>query len=142
MMSNLQIVPLRSSTNEILTDPYQINNEFSLFYRNLYSSHLSFSKENCKEFLSNVSLPHLSEDDAADLGSQLTLDETENALKDMKKGKSPGLDGIPPEFYLTFWDTLGPYLFKNTNSAIISLLLKKGRDPLFVQLPSFIIGNI
>ncbi len=60
----------------------------------------------------------------------------------MKKGKSPGWDGIPPEFYLKFWDKLGPYILamfkaavdkgsfiKHTNSALISLLLKKGKDP-------------
>merc|ERR1712131_405126 len=59
------------------------------------------------------------------------------------KGKSPGRDGIPPEFYHKFWDKLGPYLLamfqaavdkgcftKNTNTAIISLLHKKGKDPL------------
>lgn len=41
-----------------------------------------------------VSLPHLSVNDAADLGAQLTLVEIENALKDMKKGISPGWDTI------------------------------------------------
>ncbi len=60
----------------------------------------------------------------------------------MRKGKSPGPDGIPPEFYLTFWPLIGPLLVdmiqysikvgsfpRDVNSALISLLLKKGKDP-------------
>lgn len=53
----------------------------------------------------------------------------------MNKGKSPGLDGLPPEFYFAFWPQVGPLLLdmilsaiskglfcKNNNIAIISLL--------------------
>ena len=60
----------------------------------------------------------------------------------MNKGKSPGCDGIPPEFYLTFWTEIGPFLLemiqlavqtgnfnRDVNTAIISLLQKKGKDP-------------
>lgn len=60
----------------------------------------------------------------------------------MHKGKSPGPDGIPPEFYLAFWPLLRPLLSdmiqfsaevgsfsRDVNSALISLLLKKGKDP-------------
>ncbi len=59
----------------------------------------------------------------------------------MSKGKFPGLDGIPVEFYLTFWSDLGPLMLdmmqysidqgsipQNMNMAIISLLLKKDKD--------------
>ena len=59
----------------------------------------------------------------------------------MKKGKSPGWDGIPPEFYLTFWEELGQYLlamihrsidvgafFNDLNSALIAVLPKPNKD--------------
>lgn len=36
----------------------------------------------------------------------------------MKKGKAPGWDVIPPEFYLAFWNELGPPLLKMINTAI------------------------
>lgn len=94
------IESIRSSKDEILTGPLQINHEFASFYKNLYSSHISFNKNKCKQFLESISLTHLSRNDVVDLSEQLTLVEIENALKDMKKGKSPGWDGIPPEFYL------------------------------------------
>lgn len=60
----------------------------------------------------------------------------------MNKDRSPGWDGIPPEFYLKFWDQLGPLLLeminiaiskgsfgRDVNMSLISLLLKKGKDP-------------
>lgn len=60
----------------------------------------------------------------------------------MQRNKSPGLDGIPPEFYVVFWNKLGPLLLdmisasiekgsftRDVNTALISLLLKKDKDP-------------
>lgn len=59
----------------------------------------------------------------------------------MQKGKSPGLNGIPPQLYLAFCDLLGPLLLnmilflvekgsfsRDMNIAVISLLLKKDKD--------------
>lgn len=59
----------------------------------------------------------------------------------MNHGKSPGLDGIPPELYLKFWDVLGPLILemfqqaiksgcfnRDINTAVITLLHKRGKD--------------
>ena len=35
------------------------------------------------------------------------MKELREALAGMKGGKVPGVDGLPREFYLQFWDTLG-----------------------------------
>ena len=69
----------------------------------------------------------------------LTTDEVHEALLGMTKRKSPGTDGLPAEFYLTFWDVLGPDLVELLNAsfdsgllplsqrdALISLVFKKG----------------
>lgn len=76
------------------------------------------------------------------LDSPITLEELERAARSMQFNKSPGLDGIPPEFYLLFWEKLGPLLLdmitaaiekgafpRDVNTAPISLLLKKDKDP-------------
>ena len=34
------------------------------------------------------------------------MQECKDAVYDMKHNKSPGLDGIPNEFYQTFWNDL------------------------------------
>lgn len=52
----------------------------------------------------------LGEQEATDLGGPITLMELETMLKMTNKGRSPGLDGIPPELVLHFWDILGPVL--------------------------------
>ena len=58
----------------------------------------------------------------------------------MNKGRSPGVDGIPPELLLAFWPQVGPLILNmihqatkvgsfTKNQATITLLLKKGKDP-------------
>ena len=59
----------------------------------------------------------------------------------MQRNKSPGIDGTPPQLYITFWDKLGPLMLdmvrisidegfsRDVNLALISLLLKKDKDP-------------
>lgn len=126
----------------IRSDPKEVNASFALFYQELYRSESNFSEHTCNNFLNNIELPHLNNNDAAKLDCPITLQECEAAIRDMRKGKSPGPDGIPPEFYLTFWHLIGPLLFdmiqysikegsffRDVNSALISLLLKKGKDP-------------
>lgn len=40
------------------------------------------------------------------LSQGFTLTELNQCLNSFKSGKSPGIDGLPIEFYLTFWDIL------------------------------------
>ena len=69
----------------------------------------------------------------------ITLEELRLALSAMASGKAPGLDGIPHEFYETFWDIIGPELLEmfheslqvgelplSWRRAVVSLLPKKG----------------
>lgn len=78
---------------------------------------------------------------AQTLDAPLTLEELEGALNRMNRRKVPGIDGLPAEFYLKFWDILGPVLLEilsavlrtgamggSLATGVISLLFKKG-DP-------------
>ena len=49
---------------------------------------------------------------------ELSLDEIKNALFSMKKGKSPGSDGLSVEFYVHFWDILNIPLFNMYKDCI------------------------
>ena len=40
------------------------------------------------------------------LMNEIELSEIENILKSVESKKSPGVDGIPYEFYQTFWDLI------------------------------------
>lgn len=78
-------------------------------------------------------------DIAQALEAPLTLKELEGALRRMNRRKVPGIDGLPMEFYLKFWDILGPVVLEvltavlctgamggSLATGVISLLYKKG----------------
>lgn len=103
---------------------------------------MSLDKSQCNDFLSRLHLSWLSSTDSTDLDKPILIEELREAAKAMQRGKSPGIDGIPPEFYVTLWDQLGPFLLdmilfsirkggfsRDVNTALISLLLKKDKDP-------------
>ena len=74
------------------------------FYRDLYT------KQNCdeiiqKELLNSVNRS-ISQTDKAYCENEISLDQLENAMKGLPFHKSPGLDGLPVEFYRTMWNTI------------------------------------
>ncbi|KAJ4919191.1 hypothetical protein JOQ06_000140 [Pogonophryne albipinna] len=84
-------------------------------------------------------LPTVSEETNKELDGPLTEEELCAALKSMQGGKAPGIDGLPPEFYKTFWDFLKEDLMDLFNEslndsflplscrrAVLTLLQKKG----------------
>ena len=85
------------------------------FYKNLYAS-CDTDPVVPKELLSNLSLSLLP--DEADLcEGDLTIAECLKAVRGMAKNKTPGLDGLPAEFYLAFWSVLGSDLVDSLNCA-------------------------
>ena len=90
------------------------------------------------DLLDHLSLS-LSPDEAALCDGPISPNEAHAALLGMAKGKSPGSDGLPMEFYVAFWDLLGEDLVSVFNAsleagllpfsqreALISLIFKKG----------------
>ena len=57
-----------------------------------------------EEFLSTLST--ISEEAKTKLVKELTLEELEFKVKSCPNGKSPGLDGLPYEFFKTMWDVI------------------------------------
>ncbi len=117
-----------------------INDIFKGFYTNLYKAETDFDEPICKQYLDKLELPRISQIDKESLEAPLSLEELHVSLKSLQKGKSPGLDGLPPELYLEIWDLVGILMINSFNFAIdqyrdqktslISLLLKKGKYPL------------
>ena len=63
-------------------------------------------------------------DDAAqrDLSKKISKEELFEALKGTEKNKSPGIDGIPYEFYIQFWEMIGEDL-----TEMINFCFKRGK---------------
>ncbi|KAF7643269.1 hypothetical protein LDENG_00242520 [Lucifuga dentata] len=85
----------------------------------------------------------MSLDQKTSLDAPVKEQEVREAINVMKPGKSPGLDGFPVEYYKNYIDILAPVLTQIysesflvgqlppiVNQAVISIILKKGKDPL------------
>ena len=59
----------------------------------------------------------MSQEDKDSFTIPVTISEVEKALILFKKDKAPGPDGWPVEFFLFFFDLLGPLLVKVVESA-------------------------
>ncbi len=128
--SKAYISAIKSSDDQVTPNPVAINDIFKGFYTNLYKAETDFDEPICKQYLDKLELPRISQMDKESLEAPLSLEELHVSLKSLQKGKSPGLDGLPPELYLEIWDLVGILMLNSFNFALISLLLKKGKDPL------------
>ena len=120
-----------------------------LFYQTLYESRGSiFTDEHLKSFFddNNPYISKLGQDQKLDLEGELTPQETLSALKLMKNGKSPGMDGFITEFYKFFWKDINPFLVRSFNhwyekghlsviqrQGVITCLPKEGRSKFYIK---------
>ena len=93
-----------------------------------------------------IDLPSLTSDEAGPCGNLLTNEEIWNALNEMQNNKSPGNDGLPSEFYVTFFNLLKIDLLQCLNECwekcelsnsqsqvILTLIEKPGKDARLIK---------
>ena len=99
----------------------------------------NISENDVDTYLQNIECLSVTENEKDDCDNLPSLTECENAIKLMKNNKSPGLDGLPAEFYKLFWNDIKDYFYESLlksiecgmlpytqRNAVISLILKKG----------------
>lgn len=64
-------------------------------------------------------------EDAEFLGDEVRKCELEMGMRGMKKGKTPGVDGLPVEFYNMFWEVI-----VDSVDEVCVEVLKGGRLPI------------
>ena len=135
------ITKIRNSDGSIITECAKILRELESFYQVLYT------ECNYNEFtITNSSGVFLCNEDKMLLEQDINVDELWNAISTMKLNKAPGLDGLPVEFYRTFWTHIKDLLLElyrkcydtgllnpSSRKGVISLLLKGDKDPTFVK---------
>ena len=140
---------LQLENGTLLTDQKEILEEEKSFYEKLYHTSLREGNgvETIEEFLGNThDIPKLSEDNKQNISHEITLDEIQLAIKSTSNGKSPGLDGLPIEFYKVFWSNIKDYFIKamqfsyengalsfTQKQGLISLIPKKDKSPLLLK---------
>ena len=108
----------RDQGSTVLRDFYSADSATGLF-----AAH-PVSEEAQEELLQAVdkslSPPAAAEAEGANGDGSIPLAELEAALRGLPRGKAPGLDGIPYEFYQRFWPVLGPELAAVLQEAFTS----------------------
>ena len=109
------------------------------FYKDLYTAEKGLRECGQNTVLDLIDA-QIAENERRELDADITKDELRAALHDSVNGKTPGCDGIPYEFYKTFWPILEDdfhemqkHVFQEQKSlspsqqrALISLLYKDG----------------
>lgn len=126
-----------------VSHPKDVANAFASFYQTLYDKMKPNPTSNeIETFLASLNIPSLSEEVSEQMVSDITEMEIRDVIKRLKNNKSPGVDGLPGEFYKCFVDDLAPILTKlfryslskdnppdTWSQTIISVIHKEGKDP-------------
>lgn len=128
---------LRTGSGSDISDSSEIRKFAAGFYRDLFRSECSDNPDVYSSFLAG--LPQVSSEDNDELTAELTLEELYAAMMSLQSGKAPGMDGLPVDFYKSFWSIIGPDLLEvmkdslkigrlplSCRRAVITLLPKKG----------------
>ena len=127
------------TSGAIVTDPFNILSEQKRFYQELYTSK-NKNADNTQAtefFLNNLKISTLTEQQTLSCEGKKTPKECAKVLESFQRNKSPGNDGIPVEFYNTFWPLIREPFIHCANEcfekgemscsqkqAVITLLLK------------------
>lgn len=96
------IIKLKNTKGEEKTKTEDILEIVEDFYEELYKEKVT-ENEVLKEVLTFI---EKTIKDGTSLNKDFVPFELDKVLKNFKKGKTPGADGLPLEFYETFWDIL------------------------------------
>ena len=128
---------------ENVNENMEINNKdmiqlyISEYYKKLYKEE-DYDNETQEWFLNFIDRK-LDENDCEILEKNISDSEIYNAIAKMNRNKSPGLDGLPIEFYVKFWKVIkkelaevirniakGMELDEKQRKAVITLIHKEG----------------
>ena len=135
---NMIRVIYNSAGEQVFTQP-EIEEAHHDFYQKLYSRD-PVDLQAQRDLLSKVEIS-LNDQDVNSCERALLADEISGAVRGLSRGKTPGSDGLPLEFYVKFWDQLCPirlqvYNFSFDHGALsssmqesVTRLIFKKEDP-------------
>ena len=136
------ITRLQRESGETVSDQNEVLQEQVSFYKELYNqkTRIQDVKEATGRFIENIAFPRLEEIEANSCEGTVSIEETTNALKNLRNGSAPGSDGITIEFLKFFWNKLATIVTESfvesfhtgelsyTQKQGIITLLHKGKD--------------
>lgn len=137
-----KITRLKATDGGIVNSQKDILQELHKFYDAAFKD----SKKNRAFIYTNHDGPRLNEEEKESLERAISMNEIAEAIKTMNDEKTPGVDGLPVEFYKVYWSRIKFILFRTLNFAlpeghlhcsanrgILTLLPKKDRDWLLLK---------
>ena len=131
---------LRSDTGQLLQESAEIHQCAVAFYEKLFKRVFQEKPEVMQSF--HDGLPKVTVEANAELQVQISAEELHAALQSLESGKAPGIDGLPADFYKTFWPVIGEDLLSvlrdcvskgqlplSCRRVVLTLLPKKGGSP-------------
>ena len=131
-----QMFFLRRGDGTLTSDPAEMRSLAVRYYAELYGAE-ECDGDSAADLLQG--LPQLSPGQREELDSDIAFEELTAAVKQLSTGRSPGVDGLPAEFYQRFWTVLGRDFYDvvleclqtgilptSCRRAVLSLLPKKG----------------
>ena len=147
--NNKTLDRLMTENGTIVDNPHAILKEQKSFYQTLYTTRIleDDSEPTIPIFLSNIQdFPKLTDEMKDTWEQDITEQEILCAIKTTPNGKSPGLDGLPIEFYKIFWNDIKKYLIDSFEASyqegklstfqsqgLITLIPKKEKNPLYLK---------
>lgn len=140
------ITSLKKDDGQVISNPADI-----LAYERDYFSHIykedTSQLQSLDEFpIVQEDLPQVSESHRTLFNMPFTPRDFHLALKELNNNKSPGSDGLTPEFYRAFWDLLHLQFYdsimfsldkgvlsQEQRTGIVTLIPKKGQDRLLLN---------
>ena len=128
--SNNSIKQLKKENGAYTSDNNEILEEEYKFYSNLYAAD-DIPEDDIKKYLNDTNnLNTLNDNENKVLEGSVSETECENAINNMKLNKSPGSDGLPVEFYKTFWPAVKTLVVDSLNAGYdageLSVTQKRG----------------
>lgn len=132
-------------TNTKSSHPDDINTCFTNFFNDPYRQDpTELDESSLLEGIASLGgrLPQVDKEEGDNILCPTTNEELFDILKNIKSGSSPGPDGLPTEFYRTFWHITGNQIVQLVNDILTTssippsfrkgrlvLLHKEGKDP-------------
>ena len=140
-MSYVQVCQLRDHMGTVQSSREDVLEIARDFYDDLYRHRPVLTPDSPADLF----LPRISREESNFIDSPFQFNEFGEALKELRKGRAPGNDGLTVEFYLAFWDLIGYYVFDAIREAVehgelgpslrqgvVKLIPKKDRDLLHI----------
>jgi hypothetical protein len=120
--TKLEVHQLTLPTQEVTSDAAEMTQAVNALWQGVYGAghppeQLSTEVVAARERSLNRLTRRLSGSEARGLAAVYSEEELLAALKSLPRNASPGNDGLPPAFYVTFWKLLGKPLTRMLNEA-------------------------